>query len=235
MAAEQDFLPFATGVGATVLDQVDYAAAAWLATGFQNGIADPAYLNKVWRQSSFVSAAVAAFIQQQTSDAVLDNGSLATFLAQLTIAILQPPLVVVEEQQASTTSAGTFTSGAWQTRLLNTKVTDTGGIATISSNEIELPAGAYLCNASAPAYNVNSHQSRLYNVTGAAILLNGTSEYASGAQTRSFVQGTFTLGAPSTVAFQHRCSVTQAGNGFGAECGFGDVEVYSRVVLTKIG
>src|SRR5208282_1148541 len=86
--AEQDFLPFATENGANVLDQTDYAAAPWLGIGFDNGFAVPAYLNKVWRQSSFVAAALAAFIQQQTNQAVLDNGNLTSFLAQLTTALL---------------------------------------------------------------------------------------------------------------------------------------------------
>lgn len=235
--AENDFLPFATGAGATVLDQADYAAAPWLGTGFQNGIADPAYLNKVWRQSSFVAAALAAFIAQQTGEAVLDNGSLTGFLEQLTDAILQPPLVLVEEQQASGTAGGTFTAGAWQTRLLNTKVADTAGIATLSANEIELPVGEYVARANAAAFEVNQHQIRLYNVTGAATLMNGTSEncLAAGVQTRSFLEGSFALATPSTIALQHYCNTTKAASGFGGPCSFGVVEIYSRVALFKVG
>lgn len=85
--AEQDFLPFATGVGADVLDQADYAAAPWVPSGFADGIALTPNLNKVWRQSSFVSAAIAQYIQNQLNVDVLDNADLAGFIANLTNAI----------------------------------------------------------------------------------------------------------------------------------------------------
>lgn len=85
--AEQDFLPFATGGGANVMSQADYAAAAFVAAGFAAGIAPSSQLNKVWRQSAFVSAAIAQYIQNQLNVDVLDNGDLAGFIANLTNAI----------------------------------------------------------------------------------------------------------------------------------------------------
>lgn len=87
MAAENDFLAFATGGGANVMTQADYAVAAFLATGFEPGLAQSQQLNKVWRQSSYVAAAIATFIVNQTGDNALDDGNLATFVANLTSAI----------------------------------------------------------------------------------------------------------------------------------------------------
>lgn len=88
MAAENDFLPFAIGNDANVIDQATYAAAAFLAEGFQAGIANSAQLNKVWRQSAFVAAGLAQFMANQTGDAVLDNGDLDAFVTLLSNAIV---------------------------------------------------------------------------------------------------------------------------------------------------
>ena len=238
MTVENDFLPFATAVGANVLDQADYDAAAWVSTGFADGLAVTPYLNKVWRQSSVIATAVAAFVVQQTGEPTLDNGDVVALTALLTQAILQPPYVLVEEQQASGTAGGTFTSGAWQTRALNNKVEDTQGIATLATSEVTLPAGIYQISGRAIGSAVAQHQTRLYNVTGSAVLLNGTSEdcgVATGASTRSFVEGQVTLGVTTTIALQHRCNTTVATTGFGVACGFGEVEVYSRLEIWKIG
>lgn len=85
---EIDFLPFATAVDANVLDQADYAAASWVTEGFADGIAVSEYLNKVWRQSAFISAALANYVSQQTGLDVLDDGNLAGFITKLTNAIV---------------------------------------------------------------------------------------------------------------------------------------------------
>lgn len=83
-----DFLPFGTDPSAHVIDQATYLAAAFRALGFSNGIAVAEQLNKVWRQSSFVSAALAQFVSNQTGTDVLDNGDLAAFIAKLNSAVV---------------------------------------------------------------------------------------------------------------------------------------------------
>lgn len=107
---EMDFLPFATGGGANVLDQPSYAAAGWVGTGFQDGIAVTPYLNKVWRQSSFVSAAVAQYIQNQLGIAVVDDGNLANFVTNLTNAIqtganIKPAAIIAASANLNITAA----------------------------------------------------------------------------------------------------------------------------------
>ena len=72
---------------------------------------------------------------------------------------------IIGDQKSAGTEGGTFTSGAWQTRDLNTEISDPDGIISISSNQFTLAAGTYLVNASAPAHKVNGHQIRLYNTT----------------------------------------------------------------------
>ncbi|AOK00198.1 hypothetical protein [Burkholderia vietnamiensis] len=87
MTIQNDFLPFATGPGANVVDQTTYAALSALATGFLSGTALSNQLNKVWRQSSIMSAVVAQFIVAQTGQAAVDDGTTPTLLANFTKAV----------------------------------------------------------------------------------------------------------------------------------------------------
>jgi len=82
-----DFLPFATGGGANVIDQATYATAASTSAGFSAGIADSQYLNKVWRQSSFIAAAIAQYVANTLSINVNDDGNLSEFVTHLTAAL----------------------------------------------------------------------------------------------------------------------------------------------------
>lgn len=78
-----DFQPFATGAGENVVSQATYLAALWRTQGFLAGLAESAQLNKVWRQGSFVAAALAQFISDTLDEDVLDNGDQAAFILQL--------------------------------------------------------------------------------------------------------------------------------------------------------
>jgi hypothetical protein len=144
--------------------------------------------------------------------------------------------ILLQDQKASGTDAGTFTSGAWQTRTINTEVVDTGNNCTLSSNQFTLAAGTYVIYAVAPAYEVQFHQARLQNTTDATTTLTGTSmitNTGSATTTLSVVSGSFTIATSKTFELQHRCSTTQATNGFGRAASFG-TEVYASVMLTKV-
>jgi hypothetical protein len=140
------------------------------------------------------------------------------------------------EEQAQNTGGGTFTSGAWRTRVLNTEVSDVGGHGALSSNQITLDAGTYMISASAPAYRVNDHQVRLQNVTDATTVLVGTSSFSNSTNgsSRSLLNGVFTIAASKALELQHQCTTTFATLGFGSQCNF-TTEVYSVVELWKIG
>lgn len=150
--------------------------------------------------------------------------------------------ILLRDEKAAGTSGGTFTSGAWQTRTLNTEVVDTGGHCTLTSNQFTLASGTYRIRASAPAYNVLRHQTRLRNITDGSTTLVGSSEYAGTENTgqsvfpttnRSHVSGRFTITASKAFEIQHRCEQTRNTFGFGVEANFGEVEVYTIVELEK--
>lgn len=150
--------------------------------------------------------------------------------------IIGTQTAVFNETQPNGTNGGTFTSGAWQTRVLNTTQASQNW-ATLAFNQITLVPGTYYLEASAPAYATNSHRTRLQDINNAATILNGTSEYvlnSTGTVTRSFIVGQFTIGASTTYEIQHQCNTTEASFGFGVAASFGSVEIYTTVSITKL-
>jgi hypothetical protein len=142
----------------------------------------------------------------------------------------------VQDQKADGTDGGTFTAAAWRTRVLNAEVVDTGSHCTLASNQITLAAGTYRARISCPALAVQQHQARLQNITDGTTTLNGTSEYADDTglvQTRSFVEGRFTIAATKVFEVQHYGTLTNTVNGFGNATSTGIGEVYTTVELWK--
>lgn len=145
--------------------------------------------------------------------------------------------IKVSDVKSANTAGGTFTSGAFQTRTINTEDSDAGGHCTIGSNQITLVAGTYVCCISAPANTVYRHQAILYNVTDAANALIGTSEYAHAeafGQSRSFITGKFVIAGSKAFEVRHRCQQTKTTSGFGLESNFGVSEVYTVAEFWKV-
>lgn len=88
MATGTDFLPAATAVGANVDTQTNFAGAAYQTNGFSSGIALAEQANKLWRQSSIMSAAMANYISDVLNTYILDDGNLSELLANLWQALL---------------------------------------------------------------------------------------------------------------------------------------------------
>ena len=142
------------------------------------------------------------------------------------------------DQKVANTAAGTFTSGAWRTRDINTTV-GTNGIsgASIASNQITLPAGTYLISGSAPAYDVNQHMTRFYNITDSTVAINGGSAYTDATDimvTYSIFSGVVVIAATKVFEVQHRCGTTAATNGFGIQANNGSVETYTQITVIKV-
>lgn len=147
--------------------------------------------------------------------------------------------ILIRDEKAQGTSGGTFTAGAWRTRDLNTEVDDTGGYASIGSNQITLLAGTYRVHIQAPAYFCARHQARLYSITDSALVLTGSSGYsgsvsniADGSTVFSIIDGRFTLSGTKVLEVQHQSEETRATHGFGVASNFG-TEVYTIFVATR--
>ena len=146
------------------------------------------------------------------------------------------PYIKVSDQKAQNTDGGTFTSGDWRTRDINTENHDTGGKCSIAGNQITLDAGTYICLIRCPAYRVASHEAQLYNVTDAGTVLIGgvaRNDINQLIQTDSIIQGLFILAAQKTLEIRHICETTFADYGFGYAGNFG-TEVYTVAEFWKI-
>jgi hypothetical protein len=146
------------------------------------------------------------------------------------------PDVIVEEQLASGTNAGIFTAGSYVQRALNTVVRNAGSIASLASNQVTLGAGTYHLAWSSPGVNCAQHKTRLVNASTAGVVGVGTTEFSStgGACTRSVGSAVVTIGSSNSFSLQHRCTSTEPTNGLGIFAAYGDVEVYSRLEITKL-
>ena len=145
---------------------------------------------------------------------------------------------IIADVKANDVDGGTFTSGDWRTRDLNTELTDADGIVSISSNQFTLQAGSYLIEAQAPCYQGNRHMIKLYQTSGTpADIAFGTGEYATQAysgHTRSFVKARVTISSATTYEIRHRCKDTRATFGFGIGSDFdSNTELYTIVKISK--
>lgn len=144
----------------------------------------------------------------------------------------------VRDERTSGTSGGSTTSGATAARPLNTVVVNTISGASLSSNQVTLPAGTYYIKGSGPANIAGQHKLRLRNVTDSTYVLEGPSNY-SGVGTAGVIQQTLaTITGQITIAgtkvFELRHYVINGDtNGFGLAISQG-TEVYGELEIWKV-
>lgn len=183
-------------------------------------------------------------VSSATTDTVATASSGATVWQKLTASHLTGTgnsfggqLLNVVDSKASGTDGGSFSAGDWRTRTLQTVRTNLITSATLSSNKINLPVGDYYIFATIPAYGVGTSTTRLWNDTSGALLIEGSGTVStSGNMVNSIIFGKFTLAGTRDVIIQHRCSTTNAADGFGKAANFGSSdEIYTQVSIWKIG
>ena len=147
------------------------------------------------------------------------------------------PILHVQDEKPSGTAGGTFTSGAWRTRDLNTVKTNTIPGASLASNQITLPAGTYDVSASAQAFQVGGHRTRLVTTGGTVLVMGDNSSCHGnwGHDAHSFVKGRFTLATTTIIRLEHITTISGGVYGFGVPCNFGDNEVFAVVVIWRVG
>ena len=145
---------------------------------------------------------------------------------------------IIADQKANDVDGGTFTTGDWRTRDLNTELADPDGIVSISSNQFTLQAGSYLIEAQAPCFQGNRHMIKLYQTSGTpADIAFGTGEYANSSysgNTSSFLKVRVTISSATTYEIRHRNAATRATLGFGLGSDFdSNTELYTIVKIFK--
>ncbi|MBD80950.1 MAG: hypothetical protein CL840_18680 [Crocinitomicaceae bacterium] len=145
-------------------------------------------------------------------------------------------VLIMKDEKSSGTASGTFTSGAWRTRDLNTKYGDTS-FASLASNQFTLQPGVYMIEATAVAHKMTSHKIRLRDITNSNDVVLGLNAYnhsTDNTASSSTLEGVFTVATSTTFEIQHRGSSTQSSDGFGPSNSFGVNEVYAQVKITKL-
>jgi len=158
--------------------------------------------------------------------------------------LLNEPGVVHVRHQRTTgldNNESSFGSSSWNTRTLETVVTNTISGASLASNKITLPAGTYeaqvFTNVCFSA--VNHYKNRLYNVTDAATLVLGQAYSTAGgdgaqpASTYGPLIGQFTLTGSKDVRLDTYS--TSIGSTNCSAIGDGSAEIYTDVYIRKIG
>lgn len=192
------------------------------------------YLHRVstfvseYHDSYYLSPTVAEWDNLQAIVAELEN-----MLMEVTLGFYDA-YICVWDQKAQGVNGGTFTSGAWRVRDLNTEHADTAGICTLSSNQITLPAGTYRVLVVAPAFGGGRKRARLYNVTDTSVLnlsistWIGIGEYGG----NTVLMGRFTLADEKTLEVQHRTEQNLGTLGFGVASNMA-VEIYTVIELWR--
>lgn len=260
-----NFKPFAVGGSANAITQSAYEALTTLiANGFLDGVADSAKVNKVLRQAAFGSAVLGEIIAANGVDA-LDDGDLAGFKTKLLNAlnaalsitvpdasatvkgkvdlntirsIARTGYMLVRDEKPSGTNGGPSISGV-QTRVLNTVVDNTITGATLSGNQITLPAGTYRVVGTAPSTGNNGARAYLYNVTDSSVAVLGRqgNTTASGVGdivvVESGMRGRFAISEPKVFEVRHYTESAQVTYGLGSAVSNGGNEIYTEVEITK--
>jgi hypothetical protein len=139
--------------------------------------------------------------------------------------------------KASGVAGGTFTNNAWRKRDLNFEDSDDSNLGTLASDQLTLEAGTYVCSARANGHEVDRHALRLFDTTGAAVLINGMSADCSGSNvtTTASLSDKFTIGVQSVLEVQHYSRTSQATTGFGNPVTIaGRFEVYTTIELWRV-
>ena len=147
------------------------------------------------------------------------------------------PIMIVQDQKSSGTNGGSSIAGT-QTRTLNTVVQNDITGASLSSDQITLPAGKYYIIASTGAYTVARHKSKIVRISGESFSTmygqngyNGTGDLVT---TFSQVQGYLDLSSSTVLEVQHYTATEKAANGLGLAISQG-TEVYTTITIQQVG
>lgn len=149
------------------------------------------------------------------------------------------PYAVFEDQKSNGTAGGSPTTGARNTRVINTQVSNTIAGASLASNQITLAAGTYYINGYATTGGVNGHKLFLRNTTDSTDDLIGSSGRAFdgvASNSTSTIEGIITIAAQKVFELQHYIGANGSGtSGLGYAASASAVEVYTHIYIEKRG
>lgn len=183
---------------------------------------------------NFVPVAISGATNWQKLTAASLTGTGNSFGAQLFHA---------RDEKTSGTASQTLSANTWNTRNLTATTTNEISGASLSSNQIILPAGTYFVEALALAGNTVSsppHRLRIRNVTDSSTLVLGISSGSAAVNggasitldKAATIRGRFTISGTKTVELQHY-AVNNSCNG-GQTLNMGQNEIFAEILLWKV-
>jgi hypothetical protein len=142
-----------------------------------------------------------------------------------------PHYAYIRDEKTVGTNGGTFSSGAWRTRTLNTITSNITGLS-LSSNQVTVPAGTYFVEALCPSYGVDNNASRLQNITLGTTVCTSIVCNTPGADSNISIicRQLITVNTITVFELQHRCQSSESADGFGRATGF-QTEVYAAIMF----
>jgi hypothetical protein len=149
----------------------------------------------------------------------------------------------VSDTKTVGTNGGTLTENIWNIRDLNTiSYSYLTTNVLLSSNQLTIQPGNYIFYAKVPAYHVNRHIARLYNITDSLTEEYGTTMEAykdattnsDNSYSSSIIDAYISITSPKTYEIQHYVFSSQLGNGGGLATGFSVDEIYTIVTIECI-
>lgn len=148
-------------------------------------------------------------------------------------------LLVYQDQQNSGTTGTAYTLGTWTTVTLNTEVTDTGAIGSLSGSTIVLPAGSYELSALAATNQTNNGtlqcRLRLRNTSISSVVISGTNSAVASTGSANCLTGlfgSFTITESQVMDIQTWPTNSAAAAGATALSN-GDKEIYATIKLRR--
>ena len=143
----------------------------------------------------------------------------------------------VRDEKNTGANGGAAIAGQ-NTRVLNAeKVTNILG-ASLASNQVTLPPGKYWVEAYAPAYDCNRHRLSFYNVTDTSYDILGTACFSPSADQDGMLasfRGYIETTSEKVFEVRHYVQTAKATNGLGVNTGDGNTEVYTDLMIRKVG
>jgi len=147
-------------------------------------------------------------------------------------------LLHVQDEKGTLVHGGSASAGTDNIRVLNTVVTNEISGASLSSNQITLPAGTYFVEALASGLAVDHHRAFLYNVTDSDIEVLGMQIFNSAWNTLtsgfSPVYGRFTISGTKVFELRHRTQSAKADIGLGHYMNDTRSSIYASVIIRQV-
>ena len=146
------------------------------------------------------------------------------------------PMMHVQDQKPNGTDGGASAAGTVK-RDLNTVLNNDIVGASLSANDITLPAGTYYIEANAVSYQSNRHSNYLYDATSAATLLESLNGYSGALDNTSaspVMAGEIVLTQATVLELYTETSTAKATYGLGVALSHGDHETYSSIKIWQL-